>query len=67
MDGRAETTMGRKHEIPDVTDPAWKRKFPVAKIVQVVRDGVPGTKMRAFGKKLSDAEIEAVARFMRSL
>ncbi|RMG98457.1 MAG: cytochrome c [Deltaproteobacteria bacterium] len=66
-DGRARTTMGRKHGIADATRPEWKRTWTTAKIVEVVRDGVPGTKMRAFGKKLSEAEIAAVAAYMRSL
>ncbi len=66
-DGKADTKMGRKHEIPDVTTAEWKKTWTVAKIRKTVAAGVPGTKMRPFAKKLSAEEIEAVARFMRAL
>jgi len=54
-------------DFPDMTTADFKAKWTAAKIAKVVREGVPGTKMRAFASKLSDAEIEAVAAYVRTL
>ncbi|HEX4859252.1 MAG TPA: cytochrome c, partial [Usitatibacteraceae bacterium] len=40
--------------------------LPVTRIEQVVRQGVPGTAMAAFRDVISEREIQAVARFVRS-
>ena len=46
-------------------DGEWKRGSGIKQIVEVIRDGVPGTYMASFKGALSDAEIEALARYVR--
>jgi cytochrome c oxidase cbb3-type subunit III len=46
-------------------DGAWKHGTDVKQLVAVIRDGVPGTSMTPFKGSLTDAELEAVARYVR--
>lgn len=52
---------------PNFTDPAFQASLSDAVIVKTIREGKKGTAMPAWGGKLSDAEITAVATFVRSL
>ena len=61
-DGKANTKMGKKHEIAPIPG-----KLSKGKIAKIVKNGKPGTKMKAFGKKLSAEEIDAVAAFVKKL
>ncbi|HSB61967.1 MAG TPA: cytochrome c [Vicinamibacteria bacterium] len=45
---------------------AWKHGTRVADLVKAISEGVPGTAMLAFKDQLSAAEIEALARYVRS-
>ena len=65
--GKADTKMGKKHEIADATAPGWDKKWSLAKVIKIVTHGKPDSKMKAFGSKLTKEEIEAVSRYMRSL
>ncbi len=65
VDGKADTKMGAKHDIPDMTASDWDRKWPRAKVVRMITKGKSGTKMKAFEDKLSADEIAAVADFVR--
>lgn len=65
--GAADTKMGKKHDIPDWTQPGWKSKWPLPKIEDIVKSGKSGTKMKAFEDKLSPEEIQAVSKYARSL
>lgn len=44
----------------------WKHGTKVAELVKVITEGVPGTAMVAFGEQLSAAEIDALARYVRT-
>src|SRR5688572_14346940 len=63
-DGRANTPWGRKLEAPDLTASDVQSKS-LSNIQRAVKNGRPN--MPAFGKRLSPAQISAVARYVRSL
>jgi mono/diheme cytochrome c family protein len=65
--GDAKTKLGEKHAIPDWTQPGWKAKWPKPKVVAIIADGEPGTKMKGFKDKLSKDEIDALADYSRKL
>ena len=44
----------------------WRHGTKVADLVKVINEGVPGTAMVSFKEQLSAAEIEALARYVRS-
>ncbi len=62
-DGKGKTKFAEKHDVNDLT----KTKLSVAKIVKVLKAGVPDTKMKSFSKKLSDDEMQAVAVYVKKL
>ena len=47
-------------------DGVWVHGSGVAEVAAVIRDGVKGTAMLPFKAKLTDAEIEALARHVRT-
>jgi mono/diheme cytochrome c family protein len=63
--GNADTKMGRAHKIPDWTVPGWRTEWPLEKIKDIIEHGKPKTKMKAF--EFSDEELDALARYVRSL
>ena len=65
-DGRAQTTMGRAIDAPNLADPGWwKKTRPTDKrLTASVRDG--RKQMPAFGRQLSKSEIAALVVFVRS-
>lgn len=65
--GKGDTKLGQKYDIPDWSEPGWKAKWPLAKIKNVVTNGEPGTKMKAFKDKLTPDEIDAVSKYALSL
>jgi mono/diheme cytochrome c family protein len=70
-DGKAATAMGKRFEIADYTDPAVQAKWSDEDIKEAVINGLKnesGKKvMLAFGKKLSEEEVDAVVLYLRSL
>ncbi len=48
------------------TDGVWKHGTDLKSVSAVIKDGVPGTAMLPFKSKLNDAEVEALARFVRA-
>ena len=44
----------------------WKHGTKVADLVKVITEGVPGTAMVSFSEQLTAAEIEALARYVRT-
>ncbi len=52
---------------PDFTDPSVQAALPDASVTKTIREGKPGTAMPAWEGKLSEAEITAVAGFVKSL
>ena len=65
-DGKADTKMGRKHEIDSFVDAAWQAKFSDEEIRKAIADGKEGTKMKAYSRKMSAEEIEAMVQKVRS-
>lgn len=47
-------------------DGVWVHGSSVEEVATVIRNGVKGTAMVSFAKKLSDAEIQALARHVRT-
>jgi mono/diheme cytochrome c family protein len=58
---------GGPMKTPDFTNPAVQAALSDAMVIKTIRQGKPGTAMPPWGGKLSDAEINAVAAFVRSL
>lgn len=63
-DGRAKTWHGRLVGAQNLADPKWQMNSSDTEIVHAIKTG-PGA-MPAFEKKLSEAEIEALAAYVRS-
>jgi mono/diheme cytochrome c family protein len=66
-DGMAQTTMGRKQKIDDMTTAKWQQKNTDAHIHDVIVNGVKDTKMKPFKDKLSPEEIDALVKYVRTL
>jgi mono/diheme cytochrome c family protein len=66
-DGAADTTLGKKLEIKDYTDAASLAELTDEDLFKMTKDGVDGTKMPGFAKKLSDEEIHALVVYMRAM
>jgi mono/diheme cytochrome c family protein len=62
-DGKGETTIGKKVNIPSLAGTAMSK----SKIIATTEAGVPDTKMKGFKDKLSADEIEAVATYIKKL
>ncbi len=58
---------GGAMKAPDFTDPAVQVALPEDTVLKTIRDGKAGTAMPAWQGKLSEAEIDAVANFVKSL
>jgi hypothetical protein len=52
---------------PDFTNPAVQAVLSDALVGKIIREGKPGTAMPVWGGKLSEAEINAAAAFVKSL
>ena len=48
-------------------DPEFQKEFSAEKIAEITKNGVPDTKMMKFEGKLTDAEIQAVAAYIKTL
>jgi len=64
-DGTGNTTMGKKKGAKDYTDAAVQAKLTDADAIKAIKTGVPD-KMKAFGDKLTDAEITALVAQIRA-
>jgi mono/diheme cytochrome c family protein len=68
-DGKGQTTVGRKLQIKDFTDPKAQASFTDDQAAKVIKEGITQDgklKMKAFGDKLSDDEIKALIAHVRS-
>jgi mono/diheme cytochrome c family protein len=65
-DGRAKTLKAKFNKARDLTDAAWQAEVSDERIYNSISNG-RGKKMPAFAKKLSRAEIEGLARYVRNL
>ena len=64
-DGRAKTFKGKLKHTRDLTDSEWQDKASDERIFNSIMNGK--SKMPAFGKKLSEQEINALVPFVRGL
>jgi len=65
-DGRAKTLKAKFNKARDLTDAAWQADVSDERIYNSIANG-RGQKMPAFAKKLTRAEIEALAVYVRGL
>ena len=70
VDGKGKTTIGKKNGVRDWTDGKTLKAMSDAQIRQLLREGKKGDdgkqKMPGF-KKLSDAQIDALIKYVREL
>ena len=67
-DGKAQTQMGKKEAIGDISLPAWQGAHSDADIRRVIAEGSEkNKKMKAYKDKLSPAQIDALVTYVRSL
>ena len=64
-DGRAQTFKAKFNGAKDLTKPSWQESASDSHIFNVISNG--HEKMPAFGKKLSQAEIESMVAYVRRL
>src|SRR5215510_9044745 len=68
--GKGDTKMGKMLNAMDLTDAKKQSSFTDAQAATAIKDGVKQngkTTMKAFGGKLSDAEIKALVAYVRTL
>jgi len=65
-DGKAQTKMGKKYEIDSFADADWQAKHSDEKIREVIANGKPKTKMKAYKSKLSAEQIDALVKYVRT-
>ncbi len=65
-DGKAQTKMGAKYKVPDISTAEWQGKHSDEQIKDVITNGGK-TKMPAFKEKLTAEEIDAMVKKVRSL
>ena len=65
-DGRAHTTRGRQSHARDMTSAAWQNEVSDERLFNSITKG-RGKNMPAYGKKLSEDQIEALVRYVRQL
>ena len=66
-DGSARTWAGRRYMVRDLTSARWRKVATPESAAVSIRDGVPGTKMRAFGTKMSAGQLSALAGWIFKL
>ena len=65
-DGKAQTKVGKKEKIEDMSTPEWQTEWTDEKAKKIIVEGSKdNTKMKAFKGKLSDAEIDALVKHLR--
>jgi mono/diheme cytochrome c family protein len=68
VDGKGDTSVGKKIRDAGGDFPSLAgTKLAKAKIVEIVEDGVPDTKMKPYKEKLSAEQIDAVAGYVKKL
>jgi mono/diheme cytochrome c family protein len=66
--GKADTDLGARYMAADFTSDEFHKEFTSeAKVKKVIRSGVRDTKMKSWKAILSDAEIDALAKYVLEL
>jgi mono/diheme cytochrome c family protein len=63
-DGRAKTFAGRLKDARNLADDRWQDRVSDERILESIRDG--RSEMPAFGKKLTEPQLESLVSFVRS-
>lgn len=70
-DGAGHTRAGRMARVKDLTDPQYQKGFTDAQAADQIKNGLkdPGgrLRMKAFGGALTDAQIQSLVAYVRSL
>jgi cytochrome c6 len=69
-DGKGKTTMGKKLEVKDYSDPKNQADLKDEKMAKSIKEGIKDgdkTRMKAFGDVLSDTEIKDLIAYFRGL
>jgi len=64
-DGRAKTFKAKLNRARNLTDPKWQAEVSEERLFNSIHNGKG--KMPAFGKKLTDSQINALVAFVRTL
>ena len=68
IDGKGKTKIGVKEKIPDLTSPTWQAQKSDEQITKVINDGSEkNPKMKAFKDFFSQAEIDSLVPYIRSM
>lgn len=51
----------------NLTAASWQDAYTDAQILESIRDGIPGSKMRGFGREASQAQLKALVVYIRGL
>jgi mono/diheme cytochrome c family protein len=65
-DGRAKSLHGKHVHARDLTDAGWQNEVSDERLFNSINKG-KGKNMPAYGKKLSDDQIDALVRYVRQL
>jgi mono/diheme cytochrome c family protein len=65
-DGKAHTKIGQKEKVDDFTTEKFQAGVTDEKILGIITNGVPDTKMKAFSSKLTAEEIASLAKYVRT-
>jgi mono/diheme cytochrome c family protein len=67
-DGKAKTKIGEKEKMADFSLADWQKRHSDAQISQVILEGSDeNPKMKPFKEKLTEEEVAAVVKFIRTL
>jgi cytochrome c553 len=67
-DGKAQTKMGQKEKITDISTAEWQGKHSDADIRKVISDGsTENTKMKPFKDKLTAEQIDGLVKHIRTM
>ncbi|MDF1561878.1 MAG: cytochrome c [Deltaproteobacteria bacterium] len=71
-DGKAQTTYGAEHAVPDFTTQSWQRSRPYDELVESITHGcgprtADGSTTMPPQEKLTDEEVQALAVFILTL
>ena len=68
VDGRADTKMGKKEKIADLTTPEWQSKHTDTQIRKVIEDGSDeNRKMKPYKDRLTPEQIDLLVVLIRDM
>ena len=70
LDGKAQTKMGKKMQVRDMTTETYKKEYDNAKATEVIAKGIvkDGKQIKeGYGQKLNAAEITALVEYVKTM